>query len=57
MKTYSGLALKDMGLKMEIEDKELLSDKQARFRRGKSTASNVYILNCIVQRELTGEGA
>lgn len=38
-------------LEKEVEEKGLLPDGQAGFRRKRSTIDNVYILNHLVQRE------
>lgn len=35
----------------EIEEKHLLSESQAGFRKGRSAMENIYVLNHLIQRE------
>lgn len=43
-------------LKKEIEEKKLLPETQAGFRRGRSIIDNIFILNYIVNRETKRTG-
>ncbi|XP_020297358.1 uncharacterized protein LOC109861916 [Pseudomyrmex gracilis] len=43
-------------LEKEVEEKDLLPENQAGFRKGKSTLDNIYVLNHVVQREKEKEG-
>lgn len=43
-------------LKKEMEEREMLPDGQVEFRRGRGTINNIYVLNCVVNRELQQEG-
>lgn len=38
-------------LEREVEEKKLLPESQAGFRKGHSTMDNIYVLNHIVQRK------
>jgi len=38
-------------LEMEAEGKGMISESQARFRKGRSTLDNVFVLNHVMQRE------
>ena len=38
-------------LRKEIEDKEILPESQAGFRKGRSTMDNIYILQHVVEKE------
>lgn len=40
-------------LTRELHDKQILPDTQAGFRKGRSTMDNIYILQHVVERELT----
>lgn len=39
-------------LKTEMEEKHIMPETQAGFRRGRSTIDNIFILNYIAKREL-----
>lgn len=39
----------------EVEDKNIVPDNQAGFRKGRSTVDNIYILNYAVQKEISKE--
>lgn len=39
----------------EAEEKKMLPESQAGFRKGRSTVDNIYILNHVIQREKTKE--
>lgn len=43
-------------LKEDLEKKKILSETQAGFRKQRGTIDNVYILQHIVERELTRKG-
>ena len=38
-------------LRKEIEDKEILPESQAGFKKGRSTMDNIYILQHVVEKE------
>lgn len=39
--------------KEEIEIKQMLPDKQAEFRKGRSIVDNLYVLNYTIERQVT----
>lgn len=65
-KNYRGITLLDTAYKIyvmlltekllfEVEDKNIVPDNQAGFRKGKSAIDNVYILNYVIQKEISKE--
>ena len=52
-KIYAGIL--NRRLKEEIEEKSLLPETQAGFRKGRGTVDNVYVLNQIIEQELNKE--
>lgn len=43
-------------LEKEVERKKLLPESQARFRKGRSTMDNIFVLDHLIQREKQRKG-
>lgn len=52
---YKVYTMVERRLEEEMEEKRMLPDSQAGFRRGRGTMDNVYVLNCVVNKELQEE--
>lgn len=52
---YKVYTMVERTLEEEMEEKRMLPYSQAGFRRGRGTMDNVYVLNCVVNKELQEE--